>query len=534
MKPGLASKNQTLLAASRLVAVLAISLFVSSIVCRYTYKDYYDKRLLKLHTADLSTLANQMTVKLNFLLSREDWPGVQSVLDASAGLFNFIITDCRSNNRLCPGQKILFTSNGATKWVHSPDAADIATGSFAVLRRLPGLLPPARPVANGTGAAGEVIGRLYVINNMAHSFSQDYLAFVKSPFADAGARRFYLRTTLSFIAGAFIIWTFAELYFMGRRRQQSVLMQREFELKQAVNRQMKELAAKDALITRLNEQSNRQYEEYVEKVRSLDYKIQNEEEYRDFAEHLIAVLEKDKALEAAKYADELAAVRLDMERLQDKVREFEQNSITNKGSSAFRPLEEAIRMPQFSNVFEQRVFEKLSATEHYKSGSWRILSNFDVAPGRNYRQFTDFILFNKDALIILEAKYYVGLIDSPGDFNNDVWISTGTQHKKIDCLWGENPYHQLNEYSMSLMKLLKQKSSWYFQIFGIIIFPDEADISKIGEHLGKFYRLTTISKLAGLCESIFAEAARFQAAKHPDRPTALQVEEMLRGRKISR
>ena len=525
-------KNHVLLSAVRLIVILAVSLSVASIACRYTYKDYYDKSLFKLHTADLSLLANQMTVKLNFLLSKEDRAGVQSVLDASSGLFQFIVTDCRGDNRLCPEQKILFTSAGSTPWVHSPTPADLASGSFALLRRLPGVSPLNNPVSAGSGVPREIIGRLYVINNMPHSFTEDYLEFVKAPFADVGARSFYLRTTLAFIAGAFIIWTFAELYFMMRRKQQFVLERREFELKQSVNRQMKELAEKDALVTRLNEQSNRQYEEYVEKIRSLNYKVKNEGEYRDFAEQIIADLERDKNLEAEKYADELSTVRRDMERLQEKVLEFEKSSKTRSASS-FRVLEEAIKTPQFSNVFEQRVFEVLSSTDHYKSGAWRILSNFDVAPGRNYRQFTDFILFNKDALIILEAKYYIGLIDSPGDFNNDIWISTGTQQKKVDCLWGENPYHQLNEYSMSLMKILKQKSPWVFQIFGIIIFPDEADISKIGEHLGKFYRLTTISKLPALCESIFTEAGRFQAAKNPKRPTALEVEDMLRGRKNS-
>jgi hypothetical protein len=161
------------------------------------------------------------------------------------------------------------------------------------------------------------------------------------------------------------------------------------------------------------------------------------------------------------------------------------------------------------------------------------LINYDVAPGRNYRQFTDFIIFNGDALIILEAKYYVGTIESPGDFLNDIWISSGTQKKVIDSLWGENPYHQLNEYSMSLMKILKQKSPWTFQIFGVIIFPDEADITRIGEHIGKFYRVCRLSKTVELLESIFAEARKFQAAKSPRRPGSAQVEDMLRGRKIS-
>jgi hypothetical protein len=269
----------------------------------------------------------------------------------------------------------------------------------------------------------------------------------------------------------------------------------------------------------------------MEKIRALNYKMRSEEEYREFAEQIIAEMEQDKAAETEKYAEELAMVRKDMERLQQKVDQFDKNAVT-KTESSYQALEDAVRAPSFSNVFEKTIYESVTASNQYKNGEWRILSNFDVAPGRNYRQFTDFILFNKDALIILEAKYYVGIIDSPGDFQNDVWVSTGTQKKRIDCLWGENPYHQLNEYSMSLMKILKQKSPWNFQIFGVIIFPDEADISKVGDHIGKFYRITTVSRAKALFESIFAEAGRYQAAKNPVRPSAEQVEAMLRGRKI--
>lgn len=532
MKISLPRYKAVLFSAARFIFITAVSISIATIISRDTYKDYYGKRLFRLHTADLKTIADQMTIKLNFFLSQGDSEGVQGVLDASFGLFGFIVTDCRGQSRLCPGQKILYTSDLSLPWLHHPRTEDLATGSFALLRRPLGLFPEQDPSAKSSGRPGEIIGRLYVISNMPHSFSSDYLEFLKYPLSDIGARRFYLRTTLAFLGGALIIWIISELYFMVRRKQRLVLLQREIELKQSVNRQLKLLAEKDAQIKRLNEQSGRQYEAYVEKIRSLNLKIRNEEEYRELAEQIISELEIDKATETEKYSEELEAVRLDMERLQEKVMQFEMASKQKKESS-YKALEEAVRTPNFSNIFEQRIFETVSASEQYKSGEWRILSNFDVAPGRNYRQFTDFILFNKDALIILEAKYYVGLIDSPGDFLNDIWVSVGSQRKKIDSLWGENPYHQLNEYSMSLMKILKQKSPWNFQIFGVIIFPDEADISKVGEHLGKFYRVTTISKSVELFESIFAEAHRFQSAKNPRRPKAVQVEDMLRGRKIS-
>jgi len=514
---------------ARVILIFAVSLIVATELNRDTYKDFYGKRLFRLHTADLRTLADQMTIKLSFFLDQGNSEGVQNVLDASFGLFGFVVTDCRRGDRVCPEQKILFTSDPTLPWLNFPDVSSLSGGSFALLRRPPKLggdeLDPRR-------LPGEIIGRLYVVSNMPAGFAQDYRQWLLSPFSDIGARRFYLRTTFAFVMGALIICAVTELYFMIRRRQRLLLQRREFELKEAVNRQMKQLSAKDAHIKVLNEETQRHYEAYVEKIRALNLKIRNEEEYRQLAEQIIDELEHDKAREVDKYAEELATVRQNMERLQEKITQFEESTEVKRESS-YKALEEAVRTPQFSNLFEQRIYGSIADCEKFIKGEWRLLSNFDVAPGRNYRQFTDFVLFNRDAVIIIEAKYYIGVIDSPGDFLNDIWISVSSQRKKIDCLWGENPYHQLNEYAMSMMKILKQRSPWTFQIFGLIVFPDEADISKIDAHLGKFYRVTTIGKLPALAESIFAEARRFQAAKNPRRPEPDQVEDMLRGRKIT-
>jgi len=520
-----------LLSLVRFLLILAVSLTVATVLNRDTYKDFYGKKLFKLHTLDLKTIAEQMTIKLNFFLSQGNREGLQDVLDASFGLFGFVVTDCKTTEILCPEQRILFASGKELPWLHYPNISSLPKGSFTVLRRLQNVSDDGR-IDPSQNRAGEIIGRLYVVRNMPDSFADDYSHWIMSPLSDVGARRFYLRTTLAFVAGAFIFWVITELYFMIRRRQRSLLQRRELELKQSVNRQMKQLAENDAQITRLNEQTARQYEAYVEKIRSLNRKMKNEEEYRELAEQIISELEHDKSLEAAKYSEDLSNVRREMERLEKKVREFE-DSTNQTRESSYKELEDAVRMPHFSNQFEHQIFEVISSCASYREGQWRMVSNFDVAPGRNYRQFTDFILFNQDAFIIIEAKYYPGLIDSPGDFLNDIWISAGSQRKKIECLWGENPYHQINEYSKSLMKVLKQRSPWNFQIFGVILFPDEADISKVGEHLGKFYRVTKVSKLPALAEAIFAEARRFQAAKSPRRPKPEQVEEMLRGRKVS-
>ena len=376
---------------TRLLLILAVSLSVATLLNRDTYTDFYGKKLFRLHTLDLKAIAEQMTIKVNFFLSHGNSNGLQDVLDASFGSFGFVVTDCKTTEMICPEQKILYASDKSLPWLHYPDVSALPKGSFTVLQRLD-TAPEKRPPV--------IIGRLYVISNMPASFADDYGHWLMSPLSDIGARRFYLRTTLAFVAGAFIFWMIAEFYFVIRRRQKRLLQRRELELKQSVNRQMKQLAENDAHIMRLNEQTARQYEAYVEKIRSLNRKMKNEEEYRELAEQIISELEHDKSLEAAKHSEDLANVRREMERLEGKVREFEGSTKHTRGSS-YKELEDAARMPLFSNQFEHQIFEVITSCEGYKKGQWRLFSNFDVAPGRNYRQFTDFILFNQDAFIII-------------------------------------------------------------------------------------------------------------------------------------
>jgi len=69
---------------------------------------------------------------------------------------------------------------------------------------------------------------------------------------------------------------------------------------------------------------------------------------------------------------------------------------------------------------------------------------------------------------------------------------------------------------MSLMKLLNSGAVEFSDFRGDTV-PDEADISKVGEHLGKFYA-SLHGKTDILLENIHAEARRFQQPK-PRRPS---------------
>ncbi|NJD91658.1 MAG: hypothetical protein FIA91_09115, partial [Geobacter sp.] len=169
----------------RLFFLLVFSLFVATQLNHDTYNDFYSKRLFRLHTADLATLATQMTTKLSFFLDQGSAEGVQNVLDASFGLFGFVITDCKVVDRECQGEKILFTSDRSLPWQQTPDLRMLAKASFATLRRPPlvkgGVVDRSQP-------AGEPIGRLYVVSNVPKRFADDYMLWLLAPFSDVVAR----------------------------------------------------------------------------------------------------------------------------------------------------------------------------------------------------------------------------------------------------------------------------------------------------------------------------------------------------------
>ncbi len=509
-----------ILPALRLFVVVGAALFLATAINADIFRDFKQQRLLRIHTADLRTLAEQMTIKLSYFMERGEDRIVQQILDADFGLFGFVVTDCRSTAVACPDQQTLFVSQPASAW-YRPPTHDLSHESFTYLRHLPD---------SRTGAVGEVIGRLYVLKNIPLSFGEDYLLWMTSPLRKVGVHPYYLRTVGAFVSGAILVWLIGEILFWNLRQRHSALRRREEEIVGRADGYLRQLTEKNRQLAETDQLMREQFDSYVKRIRVLEMRVKDDEEYTRLADEMIAELEQKANEQSLRYTDELEKTRQEIEQLQQRVAQFETAPKQDK-EGTFKALADVVST-QFSNTFEQRIYEAVTGTSHFERDEWRLLRNFDVAVGRNFRQFTDFILVSRNCVVILEAKYYPGRIDSEGDFLNDIWYSqnSGSGRKKIDCLWGENPYHQLNEYCMSLMKLIKQRSPWELPVYGIIIFPDEADTTKLGEHLGRFYRVARLSQLVPLLEKLQAEARRHQAGAR--RPSTMQVEHMLRGRKI--
>lgn len=513
----------------RFLAIQLVAFVIAMLVNRGIYQAYHQQSLLRVHTADLKTVASNMTIKLAYFLENNDSTLIQSILDASFGLFGFVITDCRDERQNCDGQRIKYMSSKDLGWYAVPTEADLANEPFAPLRRLPGLARNGQFVGPDAPHNHDILGRLYVVKNIPHSFGEDYRLWLANPLSSVGARNYYLRTVGAFMTGAVLVWLIIESFLMLRRSQLAQLHQREMEIVRRADNYLQQLTDKNRRLAELDTATSQQFTRYQKRIKDLEQKLTANAEYASLAEEVLVEMEQSQKEQSDILQKELEQNRAEIERLRDKVGELEQASQGQK-EVIYRALEAAVT-PQFSNSFEKQIYEKLSASGRFQNDEWRILKNFDVAVGRNYRQFTDFILVSRDSLIIIEAKYYLGTITSEGDFLNDVWFSVNSgSRKQIDCMWGENPFHQINEYCMSLMKLLKQRSPWQLQVYGLLVFPDEANLDKLPEHLGRFYRVTSLSRLIATIDKVQTEAGRQylnQKRPHPE-----QVERMLRGRRV--
>jgi hypothetical protein len=91
-------------------ATSLFSILLAIIVMDANYKDYWDTTIYRTQTVDFNILANLLPTKLSMQLSRNDTKGIQETLDSNFGLFGIVVTDCKSDRKDCPGEKILFAS----------------------------------------------------------------------------------------------------------------------------------------------------------------------------------------------------------------------------------------------------------------------------------------------------------------------------------------------------------------------------------------------------------------------------------------
>lgn len=499
----------------RFLLVLCVGVLLSTPLYRDAFSTYYNREVIRLHTLDVKGLAKRLADRFAYLMEIDDFVTLQRELNENFGTFGLIITDCVIPSGPCPSERVLFSSSPALPWKRQPAPDDLLrTASVPLYGAV--LLEPSRfqrgafvQFLDETGEliGRRILGRLYLFSNIPQSFSEDFTTWVRSPFRDVGPHRIYLKISLSLLLLSAGVWFSLELYLMNRRLQLELARRRSDELRLTADSYLKQLEEKDSLISELETYSLEQFESYAEKIRDLERRVRDGSEFQSIAEELITELEEEKQKQSERYTQELTAVRQEMDLLRKKLVEYEQATEARK-KELDQEIEEAFR-PIFANPFEKKVFDTLADSPRAKGGDWKVIPTFNVAVGKNFSQFVDALVITPSAIIVVEAKRYPGMIVADGDIENTRWYYHNPSRREIRCMWGLNPYHQINQYCMSVLTLINTRCRQKLPVFGILVFPDTADLSRLGT-LGAFYHAIRIQDLVATVSELEERGRRGQ------------------------
>lgn len=510
-----------------ILARLCVCLYLSVVVAQYlnnrNYSDYMGRALVKIHAeARFGLDANQLAK----LLLEGNHAKLQEMLDRNAAIYALAITDCTEMKEACDGQKILFATNPALIRSGEIRVEDLIRYPYVVLRRQSSsILDILEHQAKGGSGKGMIIGRVYSISTIP-TFAEDYRLWMKDPFRNDDLWRRYLITITTCLSGGLGAWLLMELFLKIRRIERKNARQREHDLLRDADLFLRQFEAKERQLEEEEQRSRSQYEIYIGRIRELERKLQNVDDYRRSAETIIRELEEEKAQQSVTFREELERTNLQKQSLQAEFEKYRKDPRKDRpGASA--ALEMAIN-PQFANSFEKKVFTAIAKSPRCQNGDWNVVTSFDVAIGKGGSQFVDCMVISRDCLIVVEAKNYSGRIEAEGDLENTTWLCRSDDTTvEVKSAWGTNPYHQVREYTMSLMNLVK-RGRWKLSAYGVIVFPEGTDITGLEEKIGKFYRITSFDRLVGLLGNLDAEARRVNA--FTKRPSPEQIENLIRGK----
>ena len=276
------------------------------------------------------------------------------------------------------------------------------------------------------------------------------------------------------------------------------------QLRQELARQAHEKQAKTSLIALLNKQLQDAQQQTIEAERQ-----------RAALEQSVAGLNQQQ-IQGSERLDQLEQ---EIDRLRQEKHQLNLNETERKLST---------------NHFENQVLQHLETSPKAHAGEWRVLPNLDVSVKRTDRQFTDFLVVGQNCVIVIEAKFYQGTIHAEGDARRTAWYCTplkGTTPQVVKSASKRNPHEQVSDYCDSVRtKLSSRKTAGAIRVYGVIVFPQGAEVAAISAEIRDYSRITTLDQLVPMLQEIESEWNRRNP--EPDGLSPQQLEDWLYGRPI--
>lgn len=188
-----------------------------------------------------------------------------------------------------------------------------------------------------------------------------------------------------------------------------------------------------------------------------------------------------------------------------------------------------------SNEFERSIQKCLESNRRFQAKGWHVHSQFDASQERRLRQITDFIIIGQSCVFVIEAKFYLGRITAEGDARNTPWTcKTTSATLAVKCPGVENPYRQVVGYTNCMQgRVRPEVARGKIGVYGIIVFPEGADVFCIQQNIGGFYRITTLERLVQVIQDL--ELAFADRNQHQLSPlTVEQIDDLIHGRPVKR
>jgi hypothetical protein len=169
----------------KVAIALVITFGVAYVLSSRSHKYYYNRTINNVQTADFNILSSTLPAKLSIALLNGDSSEVERTVDSNYGLFGIFVTDCKSPDGDCPGQKIIYQSKRRRPELEPTfNGKTLPDSDFVVLRNPPPVLtewqysgpdPHAERIRTGLTNSGEVIGRAYFVRSTPPAFSNNFV-----------------------------------------------------------------------------------------------------------------------------------------------------------------------------------------------------------------------------------------------------------------------------------------------------------------------------------------------------------------------
>jgi len=531
------------------------------------YLNYY-RTIKHVETTEMNILFSTLNFKVSMLLNEGKSQLLQETLDSAFGYFGLVVTDCKSRNRQCADQQILYQNEPADRsnWPSEVSTGNYTQYPFEVLTS-----PPSyhrshyyensydNTLNSKTLDTNEkVIGRVYYIPEIFPSYTETLLYWTENPLSLNRTNKSYLALSITSI----ILVTSIGVFFSGRlskkeaelskvkseknslkNRFESIKAKYELNLERAratiINHRAKIEAFKNK--TRVVEQKKAELEAQVAKLRK------NEEEDSELLDFLSNELDQAKA-EAESYKIDLATNEAGLSNAikeESKIyKDYE--ALTIKFQKALDTIEtykerEAVLIEQHTrstlNEFELQLLNNLEKSPKNQSGEWAVLSQFDASRNAGATREIDLVAITSRCVIAIEAKNWNGKIVPEGESLNTPWTCHGSDGRP----WLTrdpsylNPYRQVRMYNDALLSIVKSNHRISnMATYGIVAFPNHTDISSLGDEINPgiqqlrdFYYVTTEAHLAELISYLHNVAKKYQKNNIKWLPPLLTVDVLM-------